>query len=166
MNRLGHQAAAQSTWLTYCAYLQHAGTPLDWQEIACGCVVASSMCADDWSPDVDQRGWLAKLIPGGHRGPTHMPEVVLAALWLVHHFLGGRGYDWFSLAAAAGWGSHLAADFFFGRIPFLVLGGRRVGFTFDTGGFVERVVTWLLAVACVPLAWWALGSPAPAGLLR
>lgn len=156
MNRAGHQATAQATWLTYCA--TH---PMGWQEIVCGAVVASSMCADDWSPDADRGGWIAKLLPGGHRGVTHMPEVVLAGLWVIHHFLTGRGYDWFVIAAGAGWLSHLAADFVHGRIPFLLLGGRRLGFTFDTGGPFETAVTWLLTIACLPLAWMAFGGPLP-----
>lgn len=155
MNRIGHQSAAQFTWLAIAT--QSPG--LGWQEITCGMVVASSMCADDWSPDVDHRGWIAKVLPGGHRGISHMPEVVIGALWLIHHFLAGRGYDWFPLAAGAAWGSHLAADFLHGRIPFLILGGRRVGFTFDTGGRVEAALTWVLTVACLPLAWVAFGEP-------
>ncbi len=88
-----------------------------------------------------------------------MPEVVIAGLWLVLHVLEGRGYEWFPLAAAAAWGSHLLADAIFGRIPLLILGGRRVGFTFKTGGRVDAAVTWVLSVGCLPLAWWALGGP-------
>lgn len=162
MMRLGHQAAAQTAWLGYCAWVEISGRPpLDWREILCGAVVASSMCADDWSPDVDQGGWLAKVIPGGHRGITHTPELVIPLLWLVHHMLAGRGYDWFALAAAAAWGSHLLVDFACGRIPFLLLGGRRVGLGFRTGGTVEAALTWLMTATCLPLGWVALGGPNP-----
>lgn len=161
--RIGHQAAAQATWLSYCAL-----NPTGWQEIVCGAVVASSMCADDWSPDVDQGGYIAKILPGGHRGLTHMPEVVIAALWVVNHFLAGRGYDWFALGAGAAWLSHLTVDFGWGRIPFLLLGGRRLGFKLNTGGPAERVVTWALSGGCLPLAWVAFGAtsifPWPGGL--
>jgi hypothetical protein len=161
MMRLGHQAAAQTTWLGYCTWLTMHGQPMDWREVACGAVVASSMCADDWSPDVDQGGWLAKVIPGGHRGITHTPEIVAVLLWLVHYALAGRGYDWFPRGATAAWGSHLAVDFICGRIPFLILGGRRIGLGLRTGGLGEAALTWLMTVACLPLAWVALGGPLP-----
>jgi hypothetical protein len=159
VNRLGHQAAAQFAWLGYAAYSAHSAAPMGWQEIACGMVVASSMCADDWSPDADQGGWVAKILPGGHRGVSHMPELVLVGLWVIHHYVSGRGYDWFILAAGAGWLSHLIADACFGRIPLLILGGRRVGFTFKTGSRVEAALTWVLSVGCLPLAWVAFGGP-------
>jgi hypothetical protein len=155
MNRLGSQMAVQAGWLGYCAM-----TPgLGWQEVMCGAIVASSMAADDWSPDADQGGWVAKIVPGGHRGPLHMPEVVAVGMYGLDRVLEGRGYDWFAHAAAIAWGIHLATDFVCGRIPFLILGGRRVGLGFKTGGLLERVLTFLLAVACVPLAWLALMPP-------
>jgi hypothetical protein len=153
MNRLGHQAAAQAAWLGFAAV-----HPLPWQQVVAGAVVASSMCADDWSPDVDQGGWLANVLPGGHRWVTHMPELVAALAWAVIYFSTTAGFGWFGWAAAAAWGSHLAVDCLFGRIPLLILGGRRVGLTFDTGGFTERVLTWAFTVAALPLAWIAVGA--------
>lgn len=155
MNRAGHQAAAQAAWLTAAAL--HPGLSIT--EIICGAVVASSMAADDWSPDADQRGWMADLIPGGHRGVTHMPEVVALALWGVIHVTTEAGFGWFGWAAAAAWGSHLLVDAGWGRIPSLLLGGRRIGFKLNTGGPTEKAATWLMAVGCVPLLWWALGMP-------
>lgn len=162
--REGHQAAAQATWLGYCTWLATHGQPMNWREVLCGCVVASSMCADDWSPDSDQGGHVAKVLPGGHRWVTHMPELVIPALLLVHAGTAGRGYDWFALAASAAWLSHLAGDALFGRIPSLILTplfGIRLGFTFKTGGLLDRALTWVLTAACLPLAWVALGGPLP-----
>lgn len=165
MNRLGHQAAAQATWLGYCSYEQLlGGWDLSWQHVLAGAVVASSMCADDWSPDADQGGVMAKIIPGGHRGPTHMPELVAGALYLLA-MVATDDLDWFVYAAAAAWGSHLAMDFFFGGIPFAlasVLGTRkRIGLKLDTGGPTEKVLTGLLTGLALPLAYIALGGPIP-----
>jgi hypothetical protein len=154
MNRLGHQMAAQAAWLAVAGHQGFAP-----QEIFTGAVVASAMCADDWSPDSDQGGWVARFVPKGHRGPLHMPEVALALIWLVQHVTVGRGYDFFWQAAAVAWLTHLAIDLPWGKIPLLILGGRRVGLTLDTGGPTEKVVTFLLAVAAVPLLWLALVPP-------
>jgi len=165
MNRLGHQAAAQATWLGICSYRQLApDMPLSWQHVVAGAVVASSMCADDWSPDADQGGVMAKIIPGGHRGPTHMPELVGVVLYTLGTLV-GRDLDWFVLAASAAWGSHLFVDFFWGGIPFAAatLSGnhRRIGFRLDTGGPAEQVVTVILTAAAIPLAYVALGGQLP-----
>jgi membrane-bound metal-dependent hydrolase YbcI (DUF457 family) len=155
VNRLGHEAAAQFAWLGFCATHDQP-----WQIVIAGAVVASSTCSGDWSPDSDQGAWVGKLIPGGHRGPTHMPELVALALWLFA-YCAGPELDWFVMAVTAGWLSHLVADAAFGRIPLLVLGGRRVGLRFKTGGKVEDVLAWCLSVAALPLAWVALGGPIP-----
>lgn len=168
MNRLGHQAAAQATWLGLCTYEQLAGNwSMGWEHVVAGAVVASSMCADDWSPDADQGGVMAKIIPGGHRGPTHMPELVAGVLYLLT-MAAPEDLDWFVLAAAAAWGSHLAMDFFWGGIPFalatLTGNSRRIGFRLDTGGPAESVVTLLLTASSVPLAYLALGGSLPVEL--
>lgn len=155
MNRLGHEAAAQFAWLGFCVI-----EPQPWQIVIAGAVVASSTCSGDWSPDADQGAWVGKLIPGGHRGPTHMPELVALTLWLFAD-LSPALLDWFVMAVAAGWGSHLATDCGWGRIPLLVLGGKRVGLRFKTGGQIESVVAWFLSVASLPLAWVAFGGPIP-----
>lgn len=154
MNGTGHRIAANATWLAI-AGLIHIGPA----EILCGAIVASSTAADDFSPDIDQRGILADLIPGGHRGPTHMPELVALGLGLFVWLTTTSGYPWFGWAVAAGWGSHLFMDMWWGRIPFLILGGRRFGTKLDTGGPAEHAVAWALGVACVPLIWWAVGHP-------
>ncbi|MBT0770876.1 hypothetical protein KIH74_18195 [Kineosporia sp. J2-2] len=165
MNRLGHQAAAQATWLGVCTFERLVvDTPLTWQHVLAGAIVASSMCADDWSPDADQGGYMAKIIPGGHRGPTHMPELVAAVLFLLGR-VAGQDLDWFVAAAAAAWGSHLFVDFFWGGIPFGIatLAGnkKRIGFKLDTGGPAEEVVTTGLTCIAIPLAYIALGGPLP-----
>ncbi len=165
MNRLGHQAAAQATWLGICSYEQLIGRwDLGWQHVLAGCIVASSMCADDWSPDVDQGGWMAKIIPGGHRGPTHMPEIVGAVLFGLSLVM-PPDLDWFLMAAAAAWGSHLAGDFLCGGIPWAAatLGGnrKRIGFGIKTGGPVEKALTTFLTVISFPLAYVALGGQLP-----
>ncbi len=60
MNRLGHQAAAQATWLGYCTfdrfYDNGETLMMSWQHVLAGAIVASSMCADDWSPDATRAG--------------------------------------------------------------------------------------------------------------
>ncbi|MCE0540298.1 hypothetical protein LWF15_32865 [Kineosporia rhizophila] len=165
MNRLGHQAAAQATWLSICSYEQLYGDwHLGWQHVVAGAVVASSMCADDWSPDADQGGVMAKIIPGGHRGPTHMPELVFAVLYGLSLVL-TPDLDWFLMAAAAAWGSHLAADFLFGGIPFalatLTGNSRRIGAGFKTGGKFEKVLTGTLTALSLPLAYIAVGGNIP-----
>ncbi|GAA3636215.1 hypothetical protein GCM10022223_63330 [Kineosporia mesophila] len=165
MNRLGHQAAAQATWLSVCTAERFLGEQaLSWQHVVAGAIVASSMCADDWSPDSDQGGVMAKIIPGGHRGPTHMPELVAGVLYLLT-VVAGDDLDWFVIAAAAAWGSHLAVDFFWGGIPFGILtlmgNKKRMGFKLNTGGPAEEVVTWIMTFASVPLAYLALGGPTP-----
>lgn len=154
MNGTGHRIVANASWLAIAGAI-HVGP----MEVLCGAIVASSMSSDDFSPDVDQRGLLAKVIPGGHRGMTHTPELVTAGLWLFIWLTTSAGYPWFGWAAAAGWGSHLLADMAWGRIPFLITGGRRVGLTLDTGGPAEHAVAWVLGLACVPLTWWAIGAP-------
>ncbi len=104
---------------------------------------------------------MAKIIPGGHRGPTHMPELVAGVLFLLT-MVAGDDLDWFVLAAAAAWGSHLFVDFFWGGIPFALatLAGnrKRIGFKLDTGGPTEEMVTWGLTMAAFPLAYLALGG--------
>jgi membrane-bound metal-dependent hydrolase YbcI (DUF457 family) len=154
MNRLGHQCAAQAAWLAVAGHQGYAPA-----EVITGAIVASAMCADDWSPDSDQGGWVAKVVPGGHRGLLHMPEVALGLIWLTKHFTEGRGYDWFWQATAVAWLTHLAIDLPWGKIPFLIFGGHRVGFKLKTGGPTERAVTFLLAAASMPLAWQALMPP-------
>lgn len=155
--RLGHQAGAQFAWLALAHY-----SDLGWKEVLMGAVVASSMCADDWSPDADQGGWTAKILPGGHRGPTHMPEAVAVTLFLMWQVL-APDHAWFVLAAGAAWGSHLLLDAIFGGIPWLVptmLGYRkRVGLGLKTGGPADRALAWCFTVGSVPLAWIALGGP-------
>jgi membrane-bound metal-dependent hydrolase YbcI (DUF457 family) len=154
MNGTGHRIFSQVVFLTAAGFV-HVGAP----ELAFGAIVASATASDDYSPDADQRGMWAKLIPGGHRGPTHTPEIVALALAGVIWLTAARGYPWAGWAVAAGWGSHLLGDWLFGAIPWLILGGRRAGLGLKTGGRVEAALSWVLGVACVPLLWWALGAP-------
>jgi hypothetical protein len=153
MMRLGHQAAAQAGWLAVAIHQGYAP-----QEVIVGAVIASAMCADDWSPDSDQ-GWVGKFV-GGHRGVIHMPEVALGLIWGARHFTDGRGYDFAWQAFAVAWLTHiLVCDLPFGRVPLLILFGRHVGFRFDTGGPFERVLTIGLWLAAVPLYYLALMPP-------
>jgi len=160
VNRVGHQAAAHATWLMVCTLERFDGSLVGWQYVLAGAVVASSAAADDWSPDADQGGWAAKVIPGGHRGITHTPEAVAAALWLAWTYV-DPGLAWAVVAVACAWGSHLVVDSACGRLPFAVLLGRRCGFGWGNDSRRARALAWGLAVASIPLAWAAVGGPLP-----
>lgn len=140
---------------------------LDLWEVGYGAVVAGAVSHGWLSPDADGHRWLGKLIPGGHRGPLHMPDlvaVVCAALLWLSWASPARGM---TMALTVGWLSHVAGDFFYGRVPFALTGGKRVGFELDTDGWVERwFVRRLLGVAAVvsgvAVVWVGLGMPVDA----
>jgi hypothetical protein len=113
---------------------------------------------DRWLPDE----WLGEGGPLQHRGLSHWWGIPAAvAVWL--YVSGGPWWAWMLLA---GWVSHLAADWAFGKrawgrgpgIPFLPWWGHR-GLGGDAGGLLERfVLVPVLAVAGpVILAWPLLG---------
>jgi hypothetical protein len=155
----GHRRTNAAIWFGLAA----AGVlPVDPVSLFLGAAMVSATSSDDYSPDADQKGLVAKLVPGGHRGPTHMPELVAGSCWILVHLTAQRGYGWVGWAITVGWLGHLAADGVFGRIPFLILGGRRVGLGLKTGGRIEGFMAWAFGIAVVPLlvvALWRLTQP-------
>jgi hypothetical protein len=153
MMRPSHARVGPCAWFTFSAatYLIPEAEPLrpDLFEMFAGSIIASSTSHGWLSPDVDGHRWLGKLIPGGHRGPLHMPDLVLAVgallLWL------SRESPAQSMVAAllCGWIGHVIADLAFGKVPFALAGGKRYGLTLDTDGFVER---WIVRRLLLPLA--------------
>jgi len=126
------------------------------------------------SPDVDQ--WLKGRGVWAHRRGTHYWRwlaraaaagmvVVLAVGWLL-----GVSLWWVWLAYTAGWFTHLAGDWAFGRRvhgtdgPGIPIRSPNRGYHglgwFRSGGWTERVATWLVfapALAAAVLSW--LGVP-------
>ena len=149
MMRAGHHAVAAAGWLTLAPVLApHAPA---WQ-VAATTVVAGVTAAGKTSPDMDQRGVSAVVIPGGHRRVTHTVELavlVAVAGWLA------PGIWW--RAAAFGWASHVVADAPFGGVPVAVLGMRRVGLRFKTGGPVE----WVVAAGLTAWSVWLAAMLVP-----
>jgi hypothetical protein len=148
-----HELAGPAAWFLFSAttYVVPDLVPLrmDGFEIVAGSAVASRLSHGWPSPDADGHKVLAKLIPGGHRGPLHMPDLMSAV---------GAGLIWAAwgsparsmvVAAAVAWMAHLAADMGWGKVPFLLAGGRRYGLTLDTDGWTER---WLVRRLLLPLA--------------
>jgi len=160
-----HRVAAVAAWLGVAPHL--GVTP---GQLVVGTLFAGAAGHGRLSPDADQEGWLAKLIPGGHRGITHWWPVTLV-MFLAGTRLGT--YGWQVEAVAVAWASHLGGDVVFGEIPVLPRrGGRwvRFGVGLDTGGWSERWVArpllllTVLALALVdagviPSAWWLHPHP-------
>lgn len=139
----------------------YAGAGLAWAQHQPWWVIAASAAiaaAAAPGPDVDQRRWwrtLDRWVPdewlgwGGplqHRGITHWWGIPAAGALAVMAFTPGL---WVAWAILAGWASHLALDFIFGKAsPFgrgagipLMPWWRYVGVGLDAGGRVEN---WLL----------------------
>jgi hypothetical protein len=135
-----HRVAAAAAWLATATHLGVGG----WQ-LAAGTVIAGAAGHGILSPDVDQRGLLADVIPGGHRGITHWWPIPVAMWWAV-------------LAVAIAWASHIAADAIFGAVPLtprLRGGWVHSGIGLRTGGFTERwVARWVLLAIVV----WLTGA--------
>jgi len=114
------------------------------------------------SPDIDQHGlwglvdrflpdeWLGNNGPLQHRGIAHwwgLPVAALLASWS----LLPPGRVWIAYALLAGWASHLAGDYLFGRsgagrgpgIPFAPWWNHR-GIGLAVGGVLERATIALL----------------------
>jgi membrane-bound metal-dependent hydrolase YbcI (DUF457 family) len=144
----GHRAAAAAAWLGVAPLL---GVH-DWRQLAAGVVVAGACGDGKLSPDADQRGVSAKLIPGGHRAITHWWPVPLLIWWGSTH---AGLYGWAVLAVAVAWASHVLADAVFGEIPVWPKRGGwyRVGLGLKTGGRIERAATPVLAAVAAWLAW-------------
>jgi hypothetical protein len=127
-----------------------------------GAAIAPVFAAGRWSPDADTT-WLSRL---GHRQATHRPDTTAVALtaatavlWVPAAIVLPFGLAALAWAPVAGWWSHLAGDFLFGRIPFgpaagaamarvvpsgwvrHTPGGRQaywIGVGWDTDGLLER----------------------------
>jgi membrane-bound metal-dependent hydrolase YbcI (DUF457 family) len=145
-----HRVAAAAAWLATATHLGVGG----WQ-LAAGTVIAGAAGHGILSPDVDQRGLLADVIPGGHRGITHWWLIPVAMWWAAGH---AHTYRWAVLAVAIAWASHIAADAIFGAVPLtpqLRGGWVHAGIRLRTGGFTERwVARWVLLAIVV----WLTGA--------
>jgi hypothetical protein len=140
------------------------GTAAGWawpQVVACGWL-ATLTAAGGVSPDVDQHRawglldrfvpdeWLGNHGPLQHRGIAHWWALPVAGALAVRYWLPGR-FSWVAFALLAGWMSHLAGDFLFGRpgagrgpgIPFAPWWNHR-GLGLAVGGWLERIVGVLL----------------------
>lgn len=162
------------------AYATHQPLPA----VVAAAGIAALFAGGRLSPDVDQfKGWrrLDKWLPDellGHGGPlghrrlSHwwgIPAAAGAALFAAHAVAPGPGWlvwVWLAaVAALAGWVSHLAADWVFGKacwqdgrgpgIP-LAPWWAHHGLGLDSGGATEMVMRWALSVAPVALIWRAL----------
>jgi hypothetical protein len=153
MMKDSHELAGPAAWFIYSAatYVVPDLAPLrmDAFEIVAGSAVASRLSHGWPSPDADGHKILAKLIPGGHRGPLHMPDLMAVV---------GAGLIWAAwgsparsmvVAAVVAWIAHLAADMGWGKVPFALAGGKRCGLTLDTDGWAER---WIVRRLLLPLA--------------
>lgn len=118
--------------------------------------IASALVASAVAPlpDVDQRRWWAPLReyrPLQHRRLTHWWGLMLPLTALLP--VVPASLRWLILAALAGWASHLAGDWVFGKrgprstgwrgagIPLAPWWGYH-GLGLDCGGVVERYVAW------------------------
>jgi membrane-bound metal-dependent hydrolase YbcI (DUF457 family) len=115
-----------------------------------GAVVAGSCAHGRLSPDCDRYPLLGKVLPGGHRGITHLWLWPVGALWLAG--LAGQ-YRWLVAAVAVAWLSHVLGDAVFGRVPVWPRrhGWVRWGLGLRTGGFVER---WVAVPVMVCVGAW------------
>jgi hypothetical protein len=151
--------AAWFAWTTWQAY-QGQGEVLDVYEVTAGAVLSGAASRGWLSPDIDGHRWLGRVIPGGHRGPLHCPDFVLVLSALLWHFSASSGAHFAVQAVTIGWASHLLGDFFFGGVPFLLLGGKkRYGPDLDTDGWFEVwIVRRLLLAAAVPAGVLAVAT--------
>jgi membrane-bound metal-dependent hydrolase YbcI (DUF457 family) len=148
----GHRVAGVAAWLVTAPALLHVhGT-----ELVIGAVIVGATAHGAMSPDADQRGWLAKIIPGGHRGVTHLWVWPVLALLLAPRL---GVYAWQVQAVAVAHGSHILGDAVFGRVPVLPKskGWWRVGLGLKTGGLIERAVV-VPALVCVGVWYSALAA--------
>lgn len=129
------------------------------------------------SPDVDL--WVKGSGILAHRRVTHWPAAVLGVATAGALILSLHAPDalWAWLAYTAGWVTHLAGDWAFGRrvygtdgpgIPFRgpASGYHGLGL-FRSGGRIERAFTWCVAAPALVAAvtvWTGLPLPALAGL--
>lgn len=154
-----HRPLGVATWFTLAALLVATDwIVLDVWQVLAGAIIAEATSSGPKSPDADGHPILARLIPGGHRGPLHMPDLValVGALLL---WLSGDSPAHFAVAAVVcGWLTHLLlGDLPFGGVPWAVLwlvfrDGRRHGLKLRTDGWFERT---LVRRAMLPLSWVA-----------
>lgn len=162
-----HSRAGVLTWFGVATWQATQGREaLDVWQVASGAILVGATARGWLSPDADGHRWLGKIIPGGHRGPLHCPDLVFAVgalLW----WLSAASPAHFAVGAVViGWLSHLLGDALFGGVPFLVLGARRrYGLHLDTDGWFERwVVRRLLLVAALAAGVLAFATTARPGL--
>jgi membrane-bound metal-dependent hydrolase YbcI (DUF457 family) len=163
-----HAPAGTLTWFGVSAALAIAPAytdaplpELDVFQVVYGAVMAGATAHDWLSPDADRHPILGRLIPGGHRGPLHTPEIVAAISALLLWLSWDSPAAGTSLAVAVGWMSHVLADAVFGEVPWLIAGGRRHGLGLDTDGVFERcVVRPLLAPAACLAGAFAIAASA------
>jgi membrane-bound metal-dependent hydrolase YbcI (DUF457 family) len=152
-----HRIAGVAAWLGVAPLVGVT----DWR-VAAGAGVAGAFAHGRLSPDMDIYPLLGTLIPGGHRGITHVwiwPVLVALLAFACRP----AGWWFVVLAVAVAWGSHVAADGVFGRVPVWPKrrrgprGGRwrYAGVGWRTGGVVEQVVALgLLGV----VVWLGFGA--------
>jgi membrane-bound metal-dependent hydrolase YbcI (DUF457 family) len=156
VNGPAHRVVAVAAWLAAAPHLAvtHPG------HLAAGAVIAGACGHGRLSPDADHPAvapWLARLVPGGHRGILHHPGVPVVLYWLAGH---AGVYRWQVLAVAIAWASHLVADLVCGELPWWPRSGKRGGWCrwglgLATGGLFER---WVATPAAVVVAVWCVVS--------
>jgi len=150
-----------------------------WPHVVAAGWLATVSAAGRTSPDVDQDWlwtrvdrlvpdeWLGNNGPLQHRGIAHfwgLPLAAALAAWL----LVPDGWRWLPWALIAGWASHLAGDFLFGRpgagrgagIPFSPWWNHR-GVGLAVGGWLERTVAVLLPFVVLLQAFFVVRSLHP-----
>lgn len=156
-----HSRAGVVTWfaLTTAQTVRVGEGPDVWQ-VAAGAVLVAATSRGWLSPDADGHRWLGKVIPGGHRGPLHCPDLVCAVGALLWYLSASSPAHFAVGAVIIGWLSHLLGDALFGGVPFFVLGARRrYGLRLDTDGWFERwVVRRLLLVFALVAGVLALAT--------
>jgi membrane-bound metal-dependent hydrolase YbcI (DUF457 family) len=149
-----HRIAGVVAWFAAVPPLGVHGWP-----VAAGAVVAGATAHGRLSPDADQFHWLAKVIPGGHRGITHWWVFPLAGIWWATYLIGP--YRWELAVISIAWASHIITDAVFGKVPILPKlfkghGHSRwvyLGLGLKTGGKIEY---WVAVPAFILFGLWSV----------
>lgn len=152
-----------------------AGLGLDPGQGLLAIVLTSAGATGVTSPDVDL--WVRGSGILAHRRVTHWPPAVLGVAAAGALILSQYAPDavWAWLAYTAGWLTHLAGDWAFGRrvygtdgpgIPFRgpTSGYHGLGL-FRSGGRIERAVTWAVAAPAFVVAFTAWSGLSPLGVV-